>query len=135
MTASLPLRIYYEDTDFSGFVYHARYLHFFERGRTEALRAAGIDQRTLFETEGGPFAFVVRHLSIDYHQPARMDDEVTVETRITEIGGASLRMHQRLLREGHCLAEAAVTIAHLAKGRPKRLDPPLRAQLVALHKL
>ncbi|MCZ8185266.1 MAG: tol-pal system-associated acyl-CoA thioesterase [Beijerinckiaceae bacterium] len=135
MTATFPLRIYYEDTDFSGFVYHARYLHFFERGRTEALRAAGIDQRSLFEAEGGPFAFVVRHLSIDYHQPARMDDEVTVETKITEIGGASLRMHQRLLRGGTCLAEAGVTIAFLMKGRPRRFDPALRTQLVALHKL
>jgi acyl-CoA thioester hydrolase len=64
-----------------------------------------------------------------------MDDEVTVETKITEIGGASLRMHQRLLRGGTCLAEAGVTIAFLAKGRPRRFDPALRTQLVALHKL
>ncbi len=134
MTALLPIRIYYEDTDFSGFVYHARYLHFFERGRTEALRAAGIDQRQLFEAEGGPFAFVVRHLAIDYHKPARMDDEVVVETRITEFGGASLVMHQRLMRGATCLAEAQVTVAHLAGGRPKRLDPSLKERLVALHK-
>jgi acyl-CoA thioester hydrolase len=135
MTARFSLRIYYEDTDFSGFVYHARYLHFFERGRTEALRDAGIDQRRLFESEGGPFAFVVRRLSIEYHQPARMDDDLVVETRITAMGAATLDMHQRLLRGETCLAEATVLVAHLARGRPKRLDPALKSQLVALHKL
>lgn len=130
----LPLRIYYEDTDFSGFVYHARYLYFFERGRTELLREAGIDHRQMFEAEGGPFAFVVRHLAIDYRQPARMDDIVRVETRITQLGAASLVMHQRLLRDETCLSEATVTCAHLAAGRPKRFDPALRERLVALHK-
>ena len=129
----LPLRIYYDDTDFSGFVYHARYLHFFERGRTEALRAAGVDQRALFETEGGPFAFVVRHMSIDYLSPAMMDDMVTVETRVVEVGGASILMHQVLRRGETVLARADVTIAHLRAGRPARLNAALKSAFIALQ--
>jgi acyl-CoA thioester hydrolase len=129
----LPLRIYYEDTDFSGFVYHARYLHFFERGRTETLRAAGIDQRVLFEAEGGPFAFVVRHLSIAFRKPARMDDLVLVETGVTRFGGASIKMRQRLLLDGSVLAEADVEIAFLRAGRPARLPSHLRDALAAMQ--
>ena len=154
MSQHLSLRIYYEDTDFSGFVYHARYLHFFERGRTEALREAGVDQRALFEAEGGPFAFVVRHMSIDYLTPARMDDMVEVETRVSEVGGASILMHQVLrrlspaaqkrdpvsgngMREnekgGTVLCRADVTIAHLRAGRPARLDAALKSAFIALQ--
>lgn len=129
----LTLRIYYEDTDFSGFVYHARYLHFFERARTEALRECGVDQRALFEADDGPFAFVVRHMSIDYLTPARMDDVVEVETRVTEIGGASVIMHQVLRREDQVLARADVTIAHLKAGRPARLHVTLRQAFIALQ--
>lgn len=132
--STLTLRIYYEDTDFSGFVYHARYLHFFERGRTEALRTLGINQRSLFEAEGGPFSFVVRRMNIEYHQPARMDDLVMVETGITELGAASLVMRQRLVREGIALAEADVTIAFLARGRPRRMPATMRAALSPLAK-
>ncbi|MCA0399209.1 MAG: tol-pal system-associated acyl-CoA thioesterase [Proteobacteria bacterium] len=130
----LTLRIYYEDTDFSGFVYHARYLNFFERARTEALRGLGIDQRALFETEGGPFAFVVRHMEIDFKSPARMDDLVEVETGITRIGGASLVMRQVLRREGMVLAQADVTIAFLAAGRPARMPRSMRDALDKLTK-
>lgn len=130
--ASLPLRIYYEDTDFSGFVYHARYLHFLERGRTEALRALGIDQRALYEAEGGPFAFVVRRMTIAYHLPARMDDLVTVETEIDDLRGASIRMRQRLKREGACLCEADVTIVFLARGRAARMAKEMRDKLATI---
>ncbi len=132
--SQLSLRIYYEDTDFSGFVYHARYLHFFERARTETLRDLGIDQRALFEAEGGPFAFVVRHMAIDYRSPARMDDLVEVETAIGKLAGASLVMEQVLRRDSEILCEARVTIAFLAKGRPARLPAALRDKLVAMHK-
>ena len=137
-TSNLPLRIYYEDTDFSGFVYHARYLHFFERGRTEALRALGIDQRALHEADGGPFGFVVRRMNIEYHLPARMDDLVEVETTITALGAASISMHQRLIRPqaiGHtetCLCEAQVEIAHLASGRARRMPVDMRSKLLSL---
>ena len=133
MSSSLPLRIYYEDTDFSGFVYHARYLHFFERGRTEALRSIGIDQRTLFEAEGGPESFVVRRMNIEFIQPARMDDMVVVETTVRSLGAASIEMRQRLIREGSVLAEADVTIAFLAGGRPKRMPAMMRTALAALQ--
>ncbi len=128
------LRIYYEDTDFSGFVYHARYLHFLERGRTEALRALGIDQRAMFEAEGGPTAFVVRRISLDYRLPARMDDEIEVETTITTLGGATIGMHQMLRRNGEILVVAEVTIAFLVQGRPKRMPQRLREKLEKLQK-
>ena len=131
--STLPLRIYYEDTDFSGFVYHARYLHFFERGRTEALRDLGIDQRAMFEAEDGPSSFVVRRMTIDFKTPARMDDMVSVETRITDLGGASIEMHQTLRRGSDVLASAEVSIAHLGNGRPKRLPQAMRDKLVALR--
>jgi acyl-CoA thioester hydrolase len=132
--ALLPIRIYYEDTDFSGFVYHARYLHFLERGRTEALRALGIDQRALFEAEGGPFAFVVRRMTIEYHAPARMDDLVTVETMITALRGASLVMRQRVTRDSAILCEAEVVIAFLARGRPGRMPQEMRDKLATITK-
>lgn len=131
--STLPLRIYYEDTDFSGFVYHARYLHFFERGRTEALRGLGIDQRAMFEAEGGPSSFVVRRMTIDFRSPARMDDMVSVETRITDLGGATIEMRQVLRRGDEVLASVEVSIAHLANGRPKRLPQAMRDKLVALR--
>src|SRR5918994_7753507 len=88
-----PVRVYYEDTDFSGAVDHASYLRFLERGRTEFLRLAGIDQSAL-HAGGAGLHFAVRRLSIDYHRPARMDDVLTVETRAAEIRGASLVLAQ-----------------------------------------
>jgi acyl-CoA thioester hydrolase len=129
----LPLRIYYEDTDFSGFVYHARYLHFFERGRTEALRGLGIDQRAMFEAADGPSSFVVRRMTIDFRTPARMDDLVEVETCVTGIGGASIEMRQTLRRGADVLAIADVIIAHLGNGRPKRLPQEMRDKFAALR--
>jgi tol-pal system-associated acyl-CoA thioesterase len=83
-THLLPVRVYYEDTDFSGVVYHASYLRFMERGRTELLRATGVDQSELHGTEEG-LSFAVRRMRIDYLKPARMDDVLTIETRTVEI--------------------------------------------------
>lgn len=120
-------RVYYEDTDFSGFVYHARYLHFMERGRTESLRAIGFDQRTLHDAPGGPFAFVVRRMEIDFLRPAFMDDLVTVETGTEDLRGASILMAQRLLRGAEVLMTAKVRVAFLAAGRPARLPDNIRA--------
>jgi acyl-CoA thioester hydrolase len=122
-----PVRVYYEDTDFSGFVQHVAYLRFFERGRTEFLRARGINQSALF-TEGG-LIFVVRKMRIDYVKPARMDDELCVETAIAKIGGASLEMAQRILRGEELIAEAHVRVAVVADGRARRLPSALRAKL------
>jgi acyl-CoA thioester hydrolase len=131
----LPLRIYYEDTDFSGAVYHARYLHFFERGRTETLRDLGIDQRALFEAEAGPEAFVVRRMTLDFLKPARMDDLVEIETRITRLGGATIEMHQTLSHDGELLCVADVTIAHLRRGKPARMAEAIRKKLGAINLL
>ncbi len=123
------LRVYYEDTDFSGSVYHASYLRFLERARTELLRARGIDQSTLFA--GTAAFFVVRAMRLDYLKPARMDDELRIETSVAELGGASLKMAQRIFRQQELLLEAEVKVALVANGRPQRLTPELKAKLGA----
>jgi acyl-CoA thioester hydrolase len=124
----LPVRVYYEDTDFSGLVYHASYLRFLERGRTDSLRAAGIDQSSLHAGREG-IVFVVRRMTIDYLQPARMDDVVVVETRNEAVRGASLVIAQRILRGAEVLVTADVLVAALAGGRPARIPDGLRAAL------
>jgi acyl-CoA thioester hydrolase len=126
----LVIRIYYEDTDFSGVVYHASYLRFLERGRTETLRARGIDQAALYGDGGtGALAFAVRHMAIDWLKPARMDDMIMVETRIGAIKGASLSLHQRILRGDAILMTAEVLVALVAHGKPARMPAALRAKL------
>jgi acyl-CoA thioester hydrolase len=124
----LPVRVYYEDTDFSGLVYHASYLRFLERGRTELLRAAGVDQSALHAGGTGVF-FAVRRMTIDWLAPARMDDVVTVETATREVRGASIVIAQRLLREAQVLMTADVRVAALSAGRPARIPDALRAVL------
>jgi acyl-CoA thioester hydrolase len=126
----LPVRVYYEDTDFSGVVYHANYLRFLERGRTELLRSAGVDQSILHAEPGG-IIFAVRRMSLEYVRPARMDDLLTVETGTSEIRGASLRMSQRILREDIMLLTAEVHVAVLAGGKPARLPDEIRRLLQA----
>jgi acyl-CoA thioester hydrolase len=124
------VRVYYEDTDFSGVVYHARYLHFLERGRTEMLRSRGIDQASFFApADGPPLALVVAHLSIDFHKPARMDDLLDIETTVLGLGGASLMLEQRALRNKELLCTARVKIAALAGGRVARLPRAITAAL------
>ena len=118
-----PVRVYYEDTDFSGVVYHASCLRFMERGRTEMLRALGIEQAGL------DFGFAVRAMQIDYLKPARMDDELTIETTTRSIGGATLDLDQRVLRGEEVLVTASVRIACIAQGRPARLPKDIRAKL------
>ena len=124
----LPVRVYYEDTDFSGVVYHANYLRFLERGRTEFLRAAGVDQSAL-HGEGEGLVFAVRRMTIDYLRPARMDDVLVVETHTAEMRGASLSIAQRILRGEEVLVTAEVRVAALAGGRPARIPDALRALL------
>ena len=124
----LPVRVYYEDTDFSGLVYHASYLRFLERGRTDSLRAAGIDQSAL-HAAGEGIVFVVRRMTIDYLLPARMDDVVVVETRNAVVRGASLVIAQRILRGAEVLVTADVLVAALVGGRPARIPDGLRAAL------
>lgn len=125
----LPVRIYYEDTDFSGVVYHASYLRFMERGRTDYLRLKGIDHRTLFEStqkEGAGFAFVVRSMQIEFIKPARMDDLLEVWTQPDDVKGASAVLRQEIVRAGEVLVEARVRIACVAGGKPQRIPEPLR---------
>jgi len=128
-THRLPIRVYYEDTDFSGVVYHASYLRFLERGRTEILRAGGVDQ-SMLHAEGNLF-FAVRRMTIDYLRPARMDDILTVETRTSEVRGATLDVEQRILREEEVLVTAQVLVASLAGGRPVRIPDSLRLRLTS----
>lgn len=127
---ALPLRVYYEDTDFSGLVYHASYLRFLERGRTEWLAALGVAQRALHEGDA-PLAFVVRRMSVDWLKPARMDDLLRVETRPLSLSGASATLAQRVMRGLETLVEAQVLIATVAGGRPRRLPDHARRMIRA----
>lgn len=124
------VRVYYEDTDFSGVVYHASYLRFLERGRTELLRERGVHQAAIFSGAlGPPFGFAVRRMNIDFLRPARMDDLLTIETTPESIGGASIALVQRILREDEILLTATVQIACVSEGRPARLPAWVREKL------
>jgi acyl-CoA thioester hydrolase len=125
----MPVRVYYEDTDFSGVVYHASYLRFMERGRTNYLRLLGTDQRALFdaaEKEAPGFAFVVRSMSIEFLAPARMNDLLEIETEPHEVKGASITLRQRVSCGGDTLVEAQVRVAFVSEGRAKPIPKPLR---------
>lgn len=124
----LPVRVYYEDTDFSGVVQHVAYLRFLERGRTEFLRAHGVGQSALFSGPA-PLAFAVRRLSVDYLKAAQMDDLISVETRVAKLGGASIDMAQRILRGDELLVTAEVRVAAVAGGRAQRLPGEILAKL------
>jgi acyl-CoA thioester hydrolase len=129
-----PVRVYYEDTDFSGIVYHASYLRFMERGRTNYLRLIGADHRALFEqaaAEAPGFAFVVRHMAIDFRRPAHMDDLLEIVTTPQEVKGASVMLHQRVLRGEDLLVEAQVQVAFVSGGRAKPIPKPLRIAMKA----
>lgn len=124
----LTQRVYYEDTDFSGFVYHARYLHFFERGRTDYIRLLGVSQGTLHaQTDpADAVAFVVRRMEIDFRSPARMDDVLTILTKPGDVRGARMLLTQTILRGDDVLATAAVTVAVVnGLGRARRLPDAL----------
>ena len=128
----LVQRVYYEDTDFSGLVYHARYLHFLERGRTDYLRCLGVEQSRLVSIDEEGLVFVVHRMEIDFKSPARMDDIVTVLTWTEKAGGAKLVLGQPILRGETLLIAARVTIAVInASGRPRRLPDGLSAQFQA----
>src|SRR3954466_15648236 len=125
----MAVRVYYEDTDFSGIVYHANYLRFMERGRTNYLRLVGVDHRALFEearAEAPGFAFVVRSMQIEFLKPARMDDVLEVTTTYEEIKGASITLHQRVARGDEVLVEAHVRVAFVCDGRARPIPKALR---------
>ena len=112
------LRVYFEDTDVSGVVYHANYLKYMERARSDMLRAAGIDQRAVLEAGEG--VYVVSEASIKYRRPAKLDDELVVLSEVHEVRAASCLIHQRVMRGTDVLSEARVTAAFISGGRPKR---------------
>jgi acyl-CoA thioester hydrolase len=126
----MPLRVYYEDTDAAGIVYYANYLKFAERGRTEMMRELGFAHSGIVAASG--IIFTVRRLTADYRQPARLDDLLSVDTRIIEIAGATLLLDQRICRSGEVLAALDVLVACVGQdGRPRRVPPALRAALEA----
>ncbi|RXR27541.1 tol-pal system-associated acyl-CoA thioesterase [Sphingobium fluviale] len=114
-----PVRVYFEDTDAGGIVYHANYLRFMERARSDMLRLLGISQRGALDAGEG--AYAVSSLSINYRAPARLDDELLVISRMTGVGGATVSIAQQVMRGETLLTDGAVTVAFLsAQGRPKR---------------
>ena len=130
----MQIRVYYEDTDFSGIVYHANYLRFMERGRTNYLRLLGADHRVLFEEtekEAPGFAFVVRSMQLDFLKPARMDDVLEILTRPQEVKGASILLRQEVLRGPETLLTAQVRVAFVSGGRARPIPKPLRIAMRA----
>lgn len=113
------VRVYYEDTDLSGITYHANYLRWFERARSDLLRLLGIDQREAIETGEG--AYALSEVNLRYLRPAKLDDDVVIETRCTELGAASCRMHQVARRDSETLCEATLRVGFITpQGRPRR---------------
>lgn len=130
----LLARVYYADTDFSGVVYHARYLEFLERGRTDFLRLKGVHHTALEEGQlGEPIVWIVRRMEIDFRLPARIDDMLVIETSVTEASGARVTMQQRIQRQnGDVLIEARVEAALINKqGRPRRMPAAWKALFTA----
>ena len=129
----VEVRVYYEDTDAAGIVYYANYLRFIERGRTEFLRALGHDQIVLIK-EG--IAFAVRSVSAEVLKPARLDDLLTIETTVAELGGAQVTFAQRILRGHELLLDAKIRVACVdpVRGKPIRMPRPIHDQLAALTK-
>lgn len=127
-TDALTLRVYYEDTDLAGIVYYANYLKFIERGRSEFVRARGIDQVVLKAEQG--IVFAVRRVEADYLSPARFDDLLAVGTMITDLKGASIMMDQSITRDEVILFRAKVVLVCLnSAGRAQRIPDPVRAAL------
>jgi acyl-CoA thioester hydrolase len=130
----MQVRVYYEDTDFSGIVYHANYLRFMERGRTNHLRLMGASQQALFEqaqVETPGFAFVVRSMELDFLRPARMDDILDVVTWPIVVKGASITLAQEVRRSGEVLVKAAVRVAFICEGKAQPIPKSLRLLMKA----
>ncbi len=130
-THVLPVRVYFEDTDCAGVVYHANFLKFFERARSDFIRLLGIEARSLADpAQGEPSVFVVRRVEIDYLKPGRMDDLLEIVTTCAEIGSASLVLKQDAIRDKSLLVRAKVTVVLVSKaGKPQRLGAIIRGAL------
>jgi acyl-CoA thioester hydrolase len=134
----MTVRVYYEDTDFSGIVYHANYLRFMERGRTNHLRLVGAGHPALFEDaerETPGFAFVVRSMRIEFLKSARMDDLLDIVTVPREVKGASITLHQQVLRAHELLVDAHVRVACVSAGRARSIPKALRLAMLAAQEL
>jgi acyl-CoA thioester hydrolase len=130
-THILPLSIYYEDTDLSGFVYHANYLRFMERGRTECLRLAGAALAALDAPE--PTAWAIRRADVQFHRPARLDDVVEVHTSLLTISGARMTILQQIRLDGVVLVEGRIEACIVTlTGKPRRVPDALRILLTPL---
>ena len=128
----LPVRIYYEDTDFTGVVYHGNYLRYFERGRSDFLRLAGVSHAALLELPE-PAAFTITRICVDFRRAARIDDALTVRTTYDRVRGPRLFITQRILRGEELIATAQVEAACIdLKGRPTKPPPGLVAALAPL---
>ncbi|WP_408918134.1 tol-pal system-associated acyl-CoA thioesterase [Bradyrhizobium arachidis] len=130
----MQVRVYYEDTDFSGIVYHANYLRFMERGRTNHLRLMGAEQHSLFEqaeTESPGFAFVVRSMHLDFLKPARMDDVLDIVTWPVAVNGASIMLNQEVRRGEDVLVKAEVRVAFISGGRAQPIPKTIRTLMKA----
>jgi acyl-CoA thioester hydrolase len=130
----LTVRVSYEDTDFTGVVYHANFLRYMERGRTNHLRLIAADHRALLEAtehEAPGFAFVVRSMTLDFLRPARMDDVLEIVTEPEAVKGASIVLHQRVMRGDEILVEASVRVAFVSGGRARPIPNTLRIAMGA----
>jgi acyl-CoA thioester hydrolase len=128
-THFLPVRIYYEDTDFTGIVYHANYLRYFERGRSDFLRLAGVRHSALLDA-ADPAAFAVSRMALDFSRPARIDDALLVRTLFETMKGPRIFISQALLRDGETLVKAEVQVCCISlEGRPRKPPLLLREQL------
>ncbi len=130
MKHSVDYRVYYEDTDAGGVMYHASYIRFCERGRSELLRSAGLSCANLEDEQG--LIFVIRHLDADYHKPARLEDLLTVRSSIKEMKNSSFVMEQTIFCQDSMLFSASVTVVCVDKKdvRPVRLPENVRAKFM-----
>jgi acyl-CoA thioester hydrolase len=131
MSHFLDCRVYYQDTDAGGIVYHANYLAFAERARTEALRKLGIPHAEMVRLHG--VMFVVRRIKLDYQRPARLDEELVVETRVAEVGAASATLRQYFWRDSDSLAvlEVGLACVRLGDGKPARMPEAWRSGMAS----
>ncbi|HEV7435014.1 MAG TPA: tol-pal system-associated acyl-CoA thioesterase [Pseudorhizobium sp.] len=130
----LVQRVYYEDTDFSGLIYHARYLHFLERGRTDYLRCLGCQQSNLLTSDEEGLVFVVHRMEIDFKLPAKMDDVLTILTATEKAGGAKMVLNQEIRRGQTLLIVARVVIAVINRhGRPRRLPEAIAQKFLGVQ--
>lgn len=132
-THHLAVRIYFEDTDAGGIVYHANYLRYAERGRSEALRAVGMPHAEMITSHSR--MFVVRRAEIDYQRPARLDDVLTITTRVARIAAARVALDQTIERDGETLVRISLLLACVdaASGQAARLPVPMRDALARMH--